>query len=59
MGVLPFVLQLSEAARGVREQKQQAERQKPFPKFSSIFLKLKQRFVWVIFLFLHYISNNM
>ena len=53
MGFLAFLLlQLSEAARGVREQKTQTERQKPFQnsrftgkkkkKQESIILKLKQ-----------------
>ena len=54
MGVLAFLLllQLSEAARGVREQKKQTEKQKPFQnsrftgkkkKQESIILKQKQR----------------
>ena len=61
MGVLAFLLllQLSEAARGVREQKKQTERQKPFQnsrftgkkkKKESIILKLKQRIRMTYFL---------
>ena len=59
MGVLAFLLlQLSEAARGVIEQKKQTERQKPFQnsrftgkkKQESIILKQKQRIRMTYFL---------
>ena len=58
MGFLAFrLLQLSEAARGEREQKKLTERQKPFQnsrftgkKQESIILKLKQRICMAYFL---------